>query len=696
MPDRINNENLQQQTEEPAFQTLAANIPGIVYRVYLTKRSRMAFFNDKLHEMTGYKPDELTTGDICLIDPIVLSEDRSSVLQAVNDAIRNNLPFEVEYRIQHKNGSLRYFLEKGRPVYGCDGKPEFIDGIILDITERKQAEEALREAKFELEIKVKERTAELEQAIKLLEKENQQRIRTEQSIRLEEARLDALLHLSRLSEASLKEISNFALEQAIALTHSKIGFVGFLNEDETVYTLHAVSKDIVKECNIAGDPLQWHVVDAGIWADAIRERKTLFVNDYSKPHPQKKGLPPGHPYVERFMVVPILEKERIVAIGGVGNKASEYDTSDERQIVLLLSGMWGYVQKNRSREELQEAYNELEDKVKQRTAELAASTAMLQESQKDLERAQEVGQIGSWRLDVRRNVLTWSDENHRIFGVPKETALTYETFLELVHPEDRRYVDAQWKASLRGEPYDIEHRIVANGEVKWVREKAYLEFDDTGTLLGGFGTSQDITELKYTQEALRQSNEELNEYAYALTHNLKAPFRAIQNYADFLTEDLADILEGEPKQYLEGIKKAVSQANNQFKDLESLYRIRNYSVDFEPFEMIELLKEIKFLFKKGSDLKLDIAMHWPVIRCERFLLRQILIDLIDNGFKYNRADKKIVEVGWHQAADNRFEIFVRDNGIGIEPQYHVQIFQIFKRLHTASEYEGTGIGLAIA
>jgi PAS domain-containing protein len=100
MPDRINNDNFQQQTEEQAFKTLAVNIPGIVYRVFLRDRSRMAFFNDKLHEMTGYKSDELTTGNICLIDPIILSEDRSSVLQAVNDAIRNNLAFEVFLRME--------------------------------------------------------------------------------------------------------------------------------------------------------------------------------------------------------------------------------------------------------------------------------------------------------------------------------------------------------------------------------------------------------------------------------------------------------------------------------------------------------------------------------------------------------------------------------------------------------------------
>jgi PAS domain S-box-containing protein len=656
---------------------------------------RFMRINERMAELNGFEISEhigRTARDLLpgLADKSYALRDR------VIESGKPILGIEITGETPAQPGVERTWLETWIPLKDESGKVVRINVMAVEITEQKKLNQKLIKARNELEEKVKERTAELQQAIKHLEEENQERIRTEQALRLEGARLDALLHLSRLSEASLKEVSSFTLEQAIALTNSKIGFLGLLNADESVYTLHAVSKDIVKECNIADDPLQWHVVDAGIWANAIRERKTLFVNDYSKPHPQKKGLPPGHPYVERFMVVPILEKERTVAVAGVGNKASAYDTSDERQIVLLLSGMWGYVQKNRSREELLEAYNQLEDKVKQRTAELAASNAMLQESQKDLEHAQGVGQIGSWRLDVRRNILTWSEENYRIFGVPKGTALTYETFLKFVHPEDRRQVENQWEMSLHGEPYDIEHRIVVSGEVRWVREKAYLEFDDTGTLLGGFGICQDITELKHSQEALRQSNQELNEYAYALTHNLRAPFRAVQNYANFLTEDVADILEGEPKQYLEGIKKAVSQANNQFKDLEALYRIKEYPVDAESFEMKEFLKEIESIFKTGPGLKLDIVDHWPVFRCEKFLLRQILVDLIDNGFKYNRADKKMVEVGWHQATDNSFEIFVRDNGIGIEPKYHAQIFQIFKRLHGESEYGGTGIGLAIA
>jgi len=131
--------------------------------------------------------------------------------------------------------------------------------------------------------------------------------------------------------------------------------------------------------------------------------------------------------------------------------------------------------------------------------------AALHQSREDLARAQEVGQIGWWRLDTRRNVLTWSHETHRIFGVPKGRPMTYETFLGVVHPEDRPYVDRQWQAGLLGQPYDIEHRIVVDGQVKWVRERAYLEFDQGGLLLGGFGITQDITERKQAEEALKQS-----------------------------------------------------------------------------------------------------------------------------------------------------------------------------------------------
>jgi PAS domain S-box-containing protein len=147
-------------------------------------------------------------------------------------------------------------------------------------------------------------------------------------------------------------------------------------------------------------------------------------------------------------------------------------------------------------------YSFINDITERKRAETA-----LRESQLDLNRAQAVAHVGSWRLDIQRDTLTWSEEAYRIFNIPKSMPLTYELFLEHVHPDDRQHLDAKWKAALAGEKYDVEHRIIVDGKIKWVREKAELELDKEGVLLGGFGTVTDITERKQAEEALRESEE---------------------------------------------------------------------------------------------------------------------------------------------------------------------------------------------
>lgn len=194
---------------------------------------------------------------------------------------------------------------------------------------------------------------------------------------------------------------------------------------------------------------------------------------------------------------------------------------------------------------------------------------------------------------------------------------------------------------------------------------------------------------------LEQSNQELNEFSYALTHNLKAPLRAIHNYAAFLSEDLNGTLSGEIRQYLEGLVVAVKQGNDQIADLETLYRIKSHEVSPEAIDMDEVFGEMQSIFQDNPEHQLVAMRPCPELWGERFLVRQILIELIRNGFKFNESQPKRVEIGCRPAEGNPIEIYVQDNGIGIAPQHREQIFRIFQRLHTASEYEGTGIGLAI-
>jgi len=142
----------------------------------------------------------------------------------------------------------------------------------------------------------------------------------------------------------------------------------------------------------------------------------------------------------------------------------------------------------------------------------------LRESREDLSHAQSLAKAGSWRLDLARNQLRWSEETHRIFGVPVGTPVPYERFLAAVHPDDRQLVEGAWQAALEGEPYALDHRIVVNGEVRWVHERAELEFDAAGTFRAGVGSVQDITDRRRLEEELRAQTERLLVQANVIEH----------------------------------------------------------------------------------------------------------------------------------------------------------------------------------
>jgi PAS domain S-box-containing protein len=277
-------------------------------------------------------------------------EDRPHVVEAVNACLKQGHQYDIEHRIVWPDGSVRWVSETGDVIRDEGHRPVRMLGIVKDITHRQAIREELRKAHDELEKRVETRTAQLSKANKKLRHQIEKQKRMESRIRLDEARLEALYQLSHMSQASLAQIAGFTLDQGIKLTGSEVGFLGLLSEDESAYTLHAVSKDVMPACQVAGDPVHWEVTNAGLWADAIRQRKTLIVDDYSQAHPSKRGMPEGHFALQRFMVVPVLDGKRIVAVAGVGNKTSSYTKEDDRQLSLLLKEMWSYVQRNRAQE----------------------------------------------------------------------------------------------------------------------------------------------------------------------------------------------------------------------------------------------------------------------------------------------------------------------------------------------------------
>ncbi len=201
--------------------------------------------------------------------------------------------------------------------------------------------------------------------------------KTHAELRLDESRLEALLKLNAMTEAPMKEITDFALEEAVRLTQSKIGYLAFLNEDESVLTMHSWSKSAMAECAIDRKPIVYPVATTGLWGEAVRQRRPVITNDYEAPNPLKKGYPSGHVHVTRHMNAPVFEGERIVVVAGVGNKETNYDQSDVRQLTLLMQGMWRLIQRKRAEDELQQHREHLEELVTTRTAALKETNEQL-------------------------------------------------------------------------------------------------------------------------------------------------------------------------------------------------------------------------------------------------------------------------------------------------------------------------------
>ncbi|MFC2121116.1 PAS domain S-box protein [Bacteroidota bacterium] len=151
-----------------------------------------------------------------------------------------------------------------------------------------------------------------------------------------------------------------------------------------------------------------------------------------------------------------------------------------------------------------------------------------------LSKAQEMGKIGTWELDIITNNLIWTDEAYKIFGVQIGTKMTYELFLNTVHPDDRVFVHKKWSTALKKEPYDIEHRLLINGNIRWVRQKAEFEFDTKGEAIKAIGFSQDITERKQAEEELQDSKDYLDKIINTVASPL---FVKNEKYEFFLVND---------------------------------------------------------------------------------------------------------------------------------------------------------------
>lgn len=211
-------------------------------------------------------------------------------------------------------------------------------------------------------------------------------------------------------------------------------------------------------------------------------------------------------------------------------------------------------------------------------------------------------------------------------------------------------------------------------------------------------------ELQDANEALQQSNVDLQQFAYVASHDLQTPLRGIAGFAQMLVEDYADELDEDANNYLNRITSGTQRMQRLIQDLLQYSRIEIVGQDLQPVDLNLVISDILVLLEtdiadKNARVTCD---HLPTILGDSSQLFQLFTNVISNGIKYNTSEVPEVSIhvvtGSDSAEDKskeHLEITVTDNGIGIEPEFQGQIFDVFRRLHTEREYSGTGIGLAI-
>jgi PAS domain S-box-containing protein len=179
-----------------------------------------------------------------------------------------------------------------------------------------------------------------------------ERKRSEDEIRNNEERLRSLVSILQHRSESVTEFLDYALDQAIQLTRSKIGYIYHYIEARREFVLSTWSSGVMADCTITKPQSVYGLESTGIWGEAVRQGRPIIVNDFSEPHPLKKGYPEGHAHLRSFMTIPVFSGDDLVAVVGLANKATDYDDKDVLQLTLLMEAVWKVVEQRRSQERI--------------------------------------------------------------------------------------------------------------------------------------------------------------------------------------------------------------------------------------------------------------------------------------------------------------------------------------------------------
>ncbi len=305
-----------------------------------------------------------------------------------------------------------------------------------------------------------------------------------------------------------------------------------------------------------------------------------------------------------------------------------------------------------------------------------------------------------WEADASTFNFTFiSQQAERLLGYPLEDWLKPGFWVEHLHPDDKDWASEYCASCTRQiEPHDFEYRFIAkDGHTVWLRDLIVVVAED-GIPRWLRGIMLDITDRKEHEEELKRSNTDLEQFSYAVSHDMRQPLRMISSYLQLLELKLAGQLDGEKRDYFDFAIEGAKRIDQMLVELLEYSRVGKMGEPPALTDSRVLLGEaLQFLQPAISEAraKLTITGEWPHVLVCHDEISRLLQNLIGNASKFRVAGRMPEITVTSEVVKNEWHLCVADNGVGIIPGQIKRLFQVFQRLQSREAYEGTGIGLAL-
>lgn len=604
------------------------------------QKTYIPYASPGMPDLTGLHPRDFESS--AALVAIIHKDDYPAVRSSLLKSARSMAEWDADFRIQHPVKGERWIEAHAKPVVHDDGVIVW-HSFLTDVTDRKQAE-ADRRFQFQLG-------------------EAMQRMATPEEI-------------GRLATKLVAE----------HLATDRCSFITINVDSQQATLLHQYARD-----GAFAPPGTYHLFTftSEEMAGVLSSGRAVAVADAAT-DPRTKDhyettLKPRR--IRSVLSVPLRRGERWVSLLNLICEQPHHWTQRDRELA------------RGAAERIWPAYEAARNAEAERK--LHASLAI---GERRLQLALHAAKVGIWEVDGTTGRRDWDARCRAIFGFPPDLELTHEVIMSCAHPDDRAELERRLKEfydPAGSGRFEMEHRIIPwNGTgVRHLFSQGQMHFEGEGPkrrIVTGIGVMQDLTALKKGEQDLRRVNRELEQFAYAAAHDLQEPLRNVGLATQLLAGRYKGQFDNEADKLLKVAVEEPRRMQAMVKDLLAYSRALTpeegtvMNADANAVLATALRSLVVTIEEKGAEIR---AGKLPRVRMSELHLLQIFQNLISNSLKYSGERKPVICVS-ARFQSGECVLAVKDNGIGINPQYHDRAFGVFKRLHKG-DVPGTGIGLAL-